>query len=81
VTVQFSRLIHKETLEIIYRQFHAATFTVDDIENAISSSYGIDRRSIEKHVRWLLRNGYIKGSGRYQFVVPVGEWVFDGRVH
>ena len=81
MTVQFSRLIHKGTLEIIYRQFHAATFTVDDIENAISSSYKIDRRSIEKHVRWLLKRGYIRGDGRYRFVVPVGEWVFDGRVH
>lgn len=81
MTVQFTRLIHKETFEIIYRQFHAATFTVDDIENAISSSYEIDRKSIEKHVRWLLKRGYIRGDGRYRFVVPVGEWVFDGRVH
>jgi len=81
VTKQFERLVHKDTLLLIYKQFHAATFTVDDIENAISSSYGIDRISIEKHVRWLLRNGYIKGSGRYRFVVPVDGWVFDGRVH
>ena len=81
MTVQFSRLIHKETLEIIYRQFHAATFTVEDIENAISSPYGIDRRSIETHVRWLLKMGYIQGDGRYRFVVPMGEWMFDGRVH
>jgi len=74
-------LIHKETLIIIYKQFQEATFTVDDIENAISSSYGIDRRSIEKHVRWLLKRGYIRGDGRYRFVVPVDGWVFDGRVH
>ena len=81
MTVQFYRLIHKETLLIIYKQFHAATFTVEDIENAISSPHGIDRKSIEKHVRWLLKMGYIRGDGGYRFVVPIGEWMFDGRVH
>lgn len=77
----YGSLIKQSTLEAIYRKFHAATFTAEDVLKLL---YWID--CVEKHVRYMQKKGWIAGVNemeprKFQFVVLIEDWKFGREVH